>query len=121
MCDGLVVTVTYSNFHIELQPVFEQTDGSLKYPHTGNEGSWKTTKPREEIKAVSEFNRQKNKNLRRLCKMIRAWKNKHGVGMGGLLIDTLVYNFLKSTDEYDTESYSAYHLMSRDFFEYLKD
>ncbi|WP_121971250.1 nucleotidyltransferase [Leptolyngbya sp. BC1307] len=119
--DGLVVTVTYSNFHVELQPVFEQADGSFKYPHTENKGSWKTTKPREEIKAVAEFNRQKNKNLRRLCKMIRAWKNKHGVGMGGLLIDTLVYNFLKSTDEYDTESYYAYDLMSRDFFEYLKD
>lgn len=119
--DGLVVTVTFTNFHVEVQPVFEQVDRSFKYPHTKNGGSWKITKPREEIKAMSEFDGQKNKNLRRLCKMVRAWKNKHGVGMGGLLIDTLVYNFLKSTDEYDDKSYSAYHLMSRDFFEYLKD
>ena len=81
------------------QPVFEQSDGSFKYPHTKNKGSWKITKPRKEIQAMSEFDGQKNKNLRRLCKMVRAWKNKHGVGMGGLLIDTLAHNFLKATDK----------------------
>lgn len=119
--DRLVVTVTYANFHIEVQPVFEQDDGSFKYPDTSNGGCWKITKPREEIEAMSEFDEQKNKNLRRLCKMARAWKNQHGVGMGGLLIDTLAYNFLKSTDMYGSKSYSAYDAMSRDFFEYLKD
>jgi hypothetical protein len=119
--DGLVVTVTFTNFHVEVQPVFEQSDGSFKYPHTKNKGSWKITKPRKEIQAMSEFDGQKNKNLRRLCKMVRAWTNNHGVGMGGLLIDTLAYNFLKATDKYDDKSYSTYDLMSRDFFEYLKD
>lgn len=119
--DRLVVCVRYTNFHIEVQPVFEQVDGSFNYPDTANDGSWKTTKPRDEIEAMSEFDVQKNKNLRRLCKMVRAWKNKHGVGMGGLLIDTLAYNFLQSTTEYDDKSYGSYDLMSRDFFEYLKD
>ncbi len=70
---------------------------------------------------MSEFDAQKNKNLRRLCKMARAWKNKHGVVMGGLLIDTLAYNFLKSTDEYDEKSYLYYDWMSRDFFEFLSE
>jgi len=119
--DRLVVRVLYTNFHIEVQPVFEQEDGSFKYPDTYNEGSWKITKPREEIEAMSEFDTQKNKNLRQLCKMARAWKNKHGVGMGGLLIDTLAYNFLKSTTEYDARSFLYYDWMSRDFFKYLAD
>lgn len=119
--DRLVVQAIYSNFHVEAQPVFEQDDGSFKYPDTYNGGSWKITKPREEIQAMSEFDTQKNKNLRRLCKMARAWKNKHGAGMGGLLIDTLAHNFLKSTEEYDTKSYLYYDYMSRDFFAYLKD
>lgn len=117
--DRLVVTVTYTNFHVEVQPVFEQDDGSFKYPDTYNGGSWKITKPREEILAMKEFVDQKNRNLRRLCKMARAWKNKHGVGMGGLLIDTLVYNFLSSTTEYDDKSYLYYDWLSRDFFKYL--
>ncbi len=119
--DRLVVRVLYTKFHIEVQPVFEQDDGSFKYPDSYDDGSWKVTKPREEIAAMSEFDSDKNKNLRRLCKMARSWKNKHGVGMGGLLIDTLAYNFLNSTSKYDDKSYLYYDLMSRDFFEYLKD
>lgn len=119
--DRLVVTVTYSNFHVEVQPVFEQEDKSFKYPDTKNGGSWKITKPREEMKAISDLDDVTNANLRRLCKMARAWKNKHGVAVGGLLIDTLAYNFLGSTSEYNDKSYLYYDFMSRDFFKYLAD
>ncbi|MDU8923644.1 nucleotidyltransferase [Pasteurellaceae bacterium LIM206] len=119
--DRLVVTVTFSNFYIEVQPVFEQDDGSFKYPDTKNGGNWKITKPREEIDAISLVDKEKNKNLRRLCKMARAWKNKHGIAMGGLLIDTLAYNFLTSTTDYDDKSYTYYDWMSRDFFKYLSE
>ena len=119
--DRLVVRVLYTNFHIEVQPVFELKDQSFYYPDTYNGGKWKQTKPREEISALSEANNRKNRNLRRLCKMARAWKNKHGVGMGGLLIDTLAYNFLNSTTTYDDKSFSSYDYMSRDLFEYLSE
>lgn len=119
--DRLVVTVTYTNFHVEVQPVFEQDDGTFKYPDTKNGGSWKITKPREEMNAVASLDIEKNSNLRRLCKMVRAWKNKHGVGMGGLLIDTLSYNYLNSTNNYDSKSFLYYDELSRDFFEYLSE
>ncbi|MFY8155041.1 MAG: SMODS domain-containing nucleotidyltransferase, partial [Hyphomicrobiales bacterium] len=118
---GLVVQVLYKDFHVEVQPVFEQSDGSFLYPHTANGGSWKTTKPNLEIQAMIKVNTDKNRNLRRLCKMARAWKNKHGVAMGGLLIDTLAHNFLKSTTAYDDKSYAYYDEMVRDFFAFLKD
>lgn len=117
--DRLVVRVLYKDFHIEVQPVFECEDGSFLYPDTYYGGSWKTTKPREEIAAMKEFVDNKNGNLRRLCKMARAWKNEHGVSMGGLLIDTLAHNFLKATDEYDNKGFSSYDTLSRDFFEFL--
>lgn len=117
--DRLVVTVTYMNFHVEVQPVFEQADGSFEYPDTKNGGSWKTTKPREEMDEIAKVDRDKNFNLRRLCKMTRAWRNKHGATMGGLLIDTLAHNFLKSTQTYDTKSFLYYDEMVRDFFQYL--
>jgi hypothetical protein len=119
--DRLVVTVTYVDFHIEVQPVFEQDDGSFQYPDTKNGGAWKITMPRPEMNAVAELDTEKNSNLRRLCKMTRAWRNKHGVGMGGLLIDTLAYNFLKSTMEYDAKSFLYYDELNRDFFEYLSE
>ena len=119
--DRLVVTVTYTDFHVEVQPVFEEDDQSYTYPDTKGEGSWKVTKPRAEMDAIADADIAKNSNLRRLCKMARAWRNKHGVAMGGLLIDTLAYNFLESTEAYDEKSYLYYDWMSRDFFEYLSN
>lgn len=120
--DRCVVTVNFSDgTHIDVQPVFEIEDQDYKYPDTYGDGSWKVTKPRKEMDAMKEFQDSKNKNLRRLCKMARSWKNKHGVVIGGLLIDTLAHNFLNSTDDYDKTSYAAYDEMSRDFFKYLYD
>jgi hypothetical protein len=81
--DRLVVRVLYKDFHVEVQPVFEEDDKSFTYPDTKDGGSWKITKPRLEIAAMSSVDSRKNGNLRALSKMIRAWKNKHGVGMGG--------------------------------------
>lgn len=123
--DRLVVTVTYTNFHVEVQPVFEELDDDgnsyFRYPDTYNGGSWKNTKPRQEMQAIKDLNEEKNRNLRLLCKMARAWKNKHGIGMGGLLIDTLAYNFMKTTPYYDNKSYLHFDCLSRDFFKFLSE
>ncbi len=117
--DRCVVTVKFSDSHIDIQPVFEIEDQDYKYPDTYRDGSWKITKPRKEMDAMVEFSDNKNKNLRRLCKMARAWKNKHGVCMNGLLIDTLAYNFLKATTYFDEKTFSFYDEMCKDFFKYL--
>lgn len=119
--DRLVVRVVYKDFHIEVMPAFKLTDGSYKYPDNANGGVWKITKPQAELDEMMEANERKNRNLRRLCKMTRAWKSKHGVVMGGLLIDILAYNFLESTDEFDSRSYLYYDYMCRDFFKFLAD
>ncbi|MFS9669727.1 SMODS domain-containing nucleotidyltransferase, partial [Klebsiella pneumoniae] len=79
--DRLVVCVKFLNFNVEVQPVFKQDDGSFKYPDTYNGGSWKITKPKDEIKATGDVDDDQNGNLRRLCKMLRTWKNKHGIGI----------------------------------------
>ncbi len=117
--DRLVVQVLYQDFQVEVQPVFEAEDGSFTYPDSYNGGKWKVTRPREELKAMAETNTAKNRNLRRLCKMTRAWKNKHGIAMGGLLIDSLAHRFLTSTSDYDDKSYLYYDWMVRDFFKFL--
>lgn len=119
--DGQVVVVSFDNYEIEVVPAFEQDDGSFKFPDTNNGGSWPITKPRSEKAAISKLDDDKNSNLRRLCKMARAWRNKHGQEMGGLLIDALGFNFLNSTTEYDTKSYMYYDFMMRDFFKYLSE
>lgn len=119
--DRLVVQVIFKHFHVEIQPVFRQDDGSFKYPESYYGGSWKITKPAQEIAAMTSFSRDKSKNLRKLCKMARAWKNRKGVNMGGLLIDTLVYRFLSSTSEYDSTGNGSLGYLARDFFEFLSN
>lgn len=93
--DGQVVKLNFSDgICYEIVPGFINKDGeSYTYPDTNDGGSWKTTKPRAEIAEMNSANSKWNKNLKRLCRMARAWKDNWDVPMGGLLIDTLAYNF----------------------------
>lgn len=116
--DQCVVVLQFQNFKFEVQPVFENDDRSFSYPDTSAR-SWKVTKPRAEIEAIRTYDRLTRSNLRNLCKMARAWKNEHGVVMGGLLIDTLAYNYLQSRTDYDDVTTAAYDQMVRDFFKFL--
>lgn len=118
--DTLVVVVKYQNFKIEVQPVFETEDG-FWYPYTRGNNNYRLTKPREELSTTRQVDRDKNGNLRRLAKMTRAWKNKHGVALGGLLIDTLAHNFLVGRNAYDTTSFGSCGQMMRDFLSYLAE
>lgn len=118
--DQCVVVVQFQNFKFEVQPVFENDDKSFSYPDTYAK-SWKVTKPRAEVDATRDKDGTTTGNLRKLCKMARAWKNSNGVVMGGLLIDTLAYNFFQNTIEYDKVSSKSYDLLVRDFFQYLSE
>ncbi len=118
--DGQVVGLNFNdgiNFEI-LPAVLLKDDKGFWYPDTNDGGSWKTTNPRAERKAIQEVNNITNKNLKRLCRMTRAWKYERDVPMGGLLIDTVCHNFILQW-EHNKESYMFYDRMVRDFFEYL--
>jgi len=116
--DQCVVRVQFTNFKFEVQPAFEEDDESFLYPDTVAQ-AWKVTKPRAEIAETSECNARTSGNMRKLARMARSWKNKHGVVMGGLLLDTLVHRFFAQTTDYDSASEAEFGHMSRDFFEFL--
>lgn len=118
--DQCVVRVQFTSnkFKFEVQPAFENSDGSFDYPDTKTE-NWKITKPREEIAATKDCNDRTSTNMRHLARMARAWKDTNGVVLGGLLIDTLVYRFFSATSEYDDKGSLWFDFMVRDFFEFL--
>jgi len=120
--DGQVVAVDFTDgIKYEIVPVFLLKDKmGYYYPDTNNGGSWKITNPKPEIKEIKDKNLIWNKNLKRLCRMARAWKDEWSVPIGGLLIDTLAYNFLKDW-QYKDKSFTYYDWMVRDFFEFLKN
>lgn len=119
--DGQVIVISFTDgVYFEIVPCFVNDDDSFTYPDTNNGGSWKKTNPKPEIKAVKTQNDATNGNMRALCRMARAWKDQWKVSMGGLLIDTLAYNFLTQW-EHRGKSATYYDWMSRDFFKYLAD
>lgn len=119
--DGQVVVIEFANDFIEVCPVFKENDGSFTYPDSNNGGSWKKTNPLPESKETKDFNIKCSGNFIILCQMIRAWKNKSGVKIGGLLIDTLIYNFFKENEGYQNYTFESYDLLIKDFFYYLKE
>jgi len=119
--DGQVVKINFTDgICFELVPCFLNKDGSYTYPDTNNGGKWKITNPKPEIDATKNANQQWNYNLKRLCRMSRSWKDTWCIPMGGLLIDTLAYNFLMGW-EYKDKSFIYYDWMTRDFLKYLKE
>ncbi|ECI1956921.1 nucleotidyltransferase, partial [Salmonella enterica subsp. enterica serovar Derby] len=119
--DGQVVVVKFKNQEVEVVPVFSNEDGTFTYPDTHDGGSWKVCNPRAEMSSFRALNDDRKGHLRRLSKMIRAWKARHEVEISGFLIDTLCYNFFSNLTEYDDKSFKSYDQLSLDFFTFLEN
>lgn len=119
--DGQVVVIDFSDGgKIELVPAFEQSDGNFKYPDSRNGGSWKTTKPKPEIEKCKSLNSNFNNHFSNLTRLIRRWKNHMGFSFKGLLIDTLISDFID--DKGISEIYySDYNILLKDIFEYFSN
>lgn len=119
--DGQVVVVSFQDgIRFEVVPVFLNQSSTYSYPDSNAGGSWRTTNPRAEIAAITTRNTAVNGNLIPLCRMIRAWKATWDVPIGGLLIDTLAYQFIE-TWQFRDESFLYYDYMARDFFSFMEN
>jgi hypothetical protein len=114
-----VVVVRFSDgIKFEVVPAFVRSDGSYTYPDSNAGGSWKRMDPVPEIEAINAANARYGKKVKHLARMARAWKAKNNVSMNGLLIDTLVHDFMINW-EYNHESFMYYDWMTRDFLKFL--
>ena len=119
--DGQVILVPFNDgITFEVVPAFINKDDSYTYPDANNGGRWRTTDPKPEIAAIRTRNNNCNGNLAPLCRMMRAWKSKWVVPIGGLLVDTLAYQFIDGW-QYKDKSYFYYDHMCRDFFRFMAD
>ncbi len=119
--DGQIISLPFTDgINFEVLPAFINKDDSYTFANSNNGGSWKITDPKKEINAINEMNNACNRNLKRLCRMVRAWRDKNNVSISGILIDVFAYNFISSWSNRD-KSYLYYDWMSRDFFKYLSE
>jgi len=101
-------------------PAFIKDGGGYFFADLTGKGSWNTKKPISFIEAIKHSDKAANYNLKKLCKMVKAWKQNCNVKIKDVLIDTLVYEFfLSSKKEY--KSYSQFDTMCMDFFKFLMD
>ncbi len=119
--DGQVILVPFNDgITFEVVPAFSNKDDSYTYPNANDGGSWLITNPKSEIEAIRTRNNACNGNLVPLCRMMRAWKGKWSVPIGGLLVDTLAYQFIDDW-KYKDKSFLYYDYMCRDFFLFMAD
>lgn len=119
--DGQVVTVPFTDgLTFEVLPAFVNKNGSYTYPDSNSGGSWKTTDPKAEMSAFRARNTACGGNLVLLGRMMRAWRNKWSVPIGGMLIDTLAYQFMADY-AYRNKSFIYFDWLSRDFFKWMAD
>ncbi|MGE5626725.1 MAG: nucleotide-binding domain-containing protein [Solirubrobacterales bacterium] len=119
--DGQVVVINFNKYTVELVPGFKQSDNRFKYPDTNDGGSWKYTDPLPEIEESKKTSEDTNDNFKYISNMLRAWKNKQSFKFGGLLIDTVTYDFLNSNEDYKTIDFGDYLNMTKDLYNYLKE
>lgn len=116
--DQTVVVVQFQNFKFEVQPTFP-SEGQLLRPDS-HDNKWKLVNPIAEKEAFRDISRETNGKSRKLARLMRAWKQKSGVKMNGLLIDTFVYRFFRDADEDYSFGRDPGRLVL-DFFEYLAE
>ncbi|MDI1258296.1 nucleotidyltransferase [Aquabacterium sp.] len=117
--DGQVVAIAFDDgVTYELLPAFLNKDGSYTFADSNNGGSWRVCNPKKEMDAFSARNSLCKGNLVELARMARAWRDYNSVPMGGMLLDTLAYQFIESWAHRD-KSYLYYDYMTRDFFNFL--
>ncbi|MFJ8072259.1 nucleotidyltransferase domain-containing protein [Peribacillus sp. NPDC096447] len=120
--DGQVIVVNFSDgMTFEVVPAFINKGGeSYTYPDSNYGGTWKVTYPILEINAINELNNKYNKNVKKLVRIMKAWRNQNNVPISGMLLETLVMNFLDGYEHKD-RTYGFYDWMTRDFLKYLSE
>ena len=119
--DGQVVRVFFGDTIVfEVLPGFDNKNGSITFADSNGGGSWKTCDPRAEMSAFANRNAGANHNLKAICRMARVWKDQHAIGISGMLIDTLAYQFIENWQHRD-KSYLYHDLLARDYFKYLSE
>ena len=118
--DGQVIVIDFSDgIKFEIVPAFKFDDNSYYYPDTNNGGSWKTMNPRLELEYFNARNKTHNLTMKKLCRMLRCWKETHNMDIPGELLDSIVYNFYLDANYVDKNPFLYFDFITRDLFAYL--
>lgn len=78
--NGQAVTITFTDFMVDVVPAFHRNGGGYVIPSTYNGGFWLATDPKQHVQISSKANSAHKGDLVPLVKMIKCWNrniNKH--------------------------------------------
>lgn len=118
--DGQIVSIEFSDgIRFELLPAFKIIGtNKYEYPDANNGGSWKETHPKLEQTKLTECNENYYNTVKKFCRMLRAWNDTNNIGLHGIAIDSLIYNFFKTWKK-PRSGYIFFDLLTREFFMYV--
>ena len=91
--NGQAVTITCSDFHVDVVPAFNRKGGGYVIPNSRTEG-WIETDPKRHIAIWSEANQANGGNLVPLIKMIKAWNRTHSALFRSFHLELIVLHAL---------------------------
>lgn len=91
--DGQAVTITFSDFKVDVVPGFYRSGGGYLIPNTQG-STWIETNPKEHERLSSENNQAHNGDLVPLEKMIKRWNREIGRHFRSFHLEVLAWDIL---------------------------
>jgi hypothetical protein len=103
--DGQAVTITFTDFKVDVVPGFYRTGGGFLIPDA-NRNSWISTNPKTHVELWSASNKAHNGSLVPLIKMLKCWNRANGDLFRSFHLEVLVRNVLEGIriDDYASGS-----------------
>ncbi len=92
--NGQAVTITFTDFTVDLIPAFYRKGGGYLIPNTIT-SSWIATDPKQHISISSEQNKNHNGMLIPLVKMIKCWNKSMNYWFGSFHLEVMAQQILK--------------------------
>lgn len=107
--NGQAVTITFSDFIVDVVPAFNRKGGGYLIPDSKNK-CWISTDPKVHVGYVSKQNCIHDGDLVPLIKMVKGWNRNIGYGFVSFYLELLVTEILKDVTITDFPSGMRYFL-----------
>lgn len=105
--NGQAVTITFTDFKVDVVPAFNRTGGGYLIPDSILK-RWISTDPKKHVDIWSEANKAHKGDLVPLMKMIKGWNKTHSALLRSFHLETLILNVLKNITIFDFPSGCRY-------------
>ncbi len=95
--DGQAVTITFTDFQVDVVPGFNRKGGGYLIPNTQGH-TWISTNPKEHVRISGTHNKAHDQSLVPLVKMIKCWNRAIGHHFRSFHLEVLAWQVMNGAD-----------------------